>query len=432
MSKCKQNTLFFGWMVCLLGAVFYCYEYLLRIEPSVIVHELLQHFDTNATTLGLAIAMYYYAYTPLQLIVGILIDRYGSRVVLTLAVIACTLGSYLFGTSHSIYVLGIARFIIGFGSAFAFVACLKLASEWLPHKHFALFAGITTTLGMLGAMAGTMSLTFAIHHFGWSNTVLIGTIIGIIITPLIFFVIRDTPQVIKQHQDDLKNRNKNKLSFKETFAGFLDVLKNGQIWLVSCIAGIFYLSLSAFAELWGIPFLRSVYNLSPQESAIACSMVFAGWLLGSPLSGWLSDKFKTRKKPLFIGGIIMTVFIGLIVWHPWNMSFIMLSMLLLCFGLGASVEIICFAVTRENCVNHITATALGFTNSIIMFGGMLFQPLIGFLLDLSWTGEFIEGGRLYSASNYQHALWLLPILMLAGTFLLLKLKETYSITVTDT
>lgn len=416
----KKNTLFFGWLVCLLGAVFYCYEYLLRIEPSVIVPELLQHFNTNATNLGLAIAMYYYAYTPLQLIVGMLIDRYGTRLVLTFAVIACTFGSYLFGNSHSIYILGIARFIIGFGSAFAFVACLKLASEWLPHKHFALFTGITTTLGMLGAMAGTMSLTFAIHRFGWENTILIGTIIGVIVTPLIFFVIHDTPDLIENR------KNKSKITFHQTFHGFMKIVKNNQIWLNSIVACLFYLSLSTFAELWGIPFLRSVYALSLQSSAIACSMVFAGWLFGAPLSGWLSDKFQTRKKPLLVGGILMTICIGLIVIKPWNMSFYMLCTLLLLFGFGSSVEIICFAITRENCSKQNTATSIGFTNSIIMLGGMLFQPLFGFILDLFWSGEFVDGSRFYSINCYKYALYLLPILMLIGTLLSLKLKDTYS------
>ena len=208
MSKflSKKPLLLTSWFICILGATFYCYEYLLRIEPSVMIPHLMHAFNISAGTFGLITALYYYAYTPLQLVVGVLLDRYGSRLIMTLAVIACAIGSFFFSTSSSIYVVSVGRFLIGFGSAFAFVGVLKLAAEWLPRQHFALFAGFLMTIGMLGAMLGDIVLTSAVHSVGWQQTLHIGTIIGVILIPLMWLLIHDTPKWKKSH-------NKTKISF---------------------------------------------------------------------------------------------------------------------------------------------------------------------------------------------------------------------------
>src|SRR3989337_3880200 len=81
MIKTK-TTPTLGWIICTLAAIFYCYEFLLRIEPSVMVKELMQTFQANATELGILYAFFYFIYTPMQVIVGLLLDLYGTRRIL--------------------------------------------------------------------------------------------------------------------------------------------------------------------------------------------------------------------------------------------------------------------------------------------------------------------------------------------------------------
>ena len=119
-TKNKKLSLM-AWVICLIGAIFYCYEYLLRIEPSVMVTDLMKQFSVVATGFGFITAAYYYAYTPMQLFVGVLIDRYGTRLMIGIGIITCAAGSFLFSVSSSVYVAAFSRLLIGFGSAFAFV-----------------------------------------------------------------------------------------------------------------------------------------------------------------------------------------------------------------------------------------------------------------------------------------------------------------------
>lgn len=417
MPKKKKALSIVGWMICLIGAVFYTYEYLLRIEPSVMVAQLMRHLGVAATGFGLIIAFYYYAYTPMQLFVGVLIDRYGSRLMIGLGVISCTVGSFLFSISHAIYLAAFARLLIGFGSSFAFVGVLKLGAEWLPKQHFAFFVGLTTALGMLGGMFGDIFLTSLLHEISWQKILHLGTLVGVILIPIILIFVHDTPT-------SKKSPVRLETSFGDLLVGLKKMIKNPQMWICGIIGGTLYLSLSAFAELWGIKFLQAVYNLDAKNASLACSMVFLGWLIGGPFSGWISDHVMSRKKPLIVGGFLSAVVITIVILDLFSISLTTLCILLLLFGIFSSVEVICFAISREINPHHIAATSLAFTNFLVMIGGFVFQPLLGMLLDLFWSGNMLNNEKVYSVKDYQGVFLIIPIAIVLGTSLVFRLHET--------
>jgi sugar phosphate permease len=413
------STYAMGWVICMLGAIFYCYEYLLRMEPSVMVPELMQAFQINATQFGILIASYYFIYSPMQIVVGLLTDLYGPRRILTIAVLSCAIGSFVFGVAHTFQVAALGRLLIGFGSAFAFVGVLKLSANWLPERYFGLFVGVATALGMLGGMLGDIVLSVFVHRFGWQETITVGTILGLILMPLIWSIVRDAPFESKAHVKLVATESK----YKQTFVGFVQILKNPQMWLNGMIACVMYLSLSLFAELWGIPFLHNVYNLSANSAASACSMIFLGWLVGGPLAGYISDYFGMRRLPILIGCLVSTILISVIIYVP-AMPLVLLYGLLFAFGVFSSFEVICFAISRDISNKKLVATAAAFTNCLTMLGGIACQPLIGKILDAMWGGELINGIRGYSAANYRYALTVLPVGLLLGLILSFWLRET--------
>jgi sugar phosphate permease len=327
MIKIKNSTL--GWIICSLAALFYCYEYLLRIAPSVMVPELMQTFQATATEFGILSAFFYFAYVPMQIIVGLLLDLYGPRRILTLAIITCTIGSYVFSVSDIILVAAVGRALIGFGSAFAFVCVLKLTHAWLPQRFFALFVGLATALGMLGAIFQITILGSLVQDLGWKQTINIGTIVGICLIPLVWLIIRDKPE----NEPRQKNKIKPKPQYRETFTGFLKILKNPQMWLNGFIGCLMYLSLSAFAEMWGIRSLTVVYSTSTYNAGLACSLVFFGWLVGGPLIGYISDTTNSRKIPVAVGCLISAILISLVIYLP------QMNLMFLYWGLKQKIEL---------------------------------------------------------------------------------------------
>jgi MFS family permease len=415
-----SKTATIGWIICGLGAIFYCYEYLLRIQPSVMVPELMRQFHISADRFSAIISLYYLAYTPMQVIVGVITDLYGPRYILTFAVFICTLGSFLFGIADNLYLASIGRFLVGFGSAFAFVSALKLASIWLPLNRFALFAGLVTALGMLGAMAGDIGLTHLVASVGWKQTVYFGTLLGIILLPIVWLVIRDKKNIDQQQSISGSTRS----AYRDTFSGLVVILRNPQVWIVGFIGCILYLSLSVFAELWGIPFLKEVYHLNANQAAFANSLVFLGWLLGAPLTGWISDKMRQRRLPLMLGCLLSVIAITWVIYVPATPLFIVESLLFL-FGVFSSIEVVCFAIGREMSPRHVSGAAVSFVNLLVMFGGLIFQPLVGKILDIYWRGHLVNGIRVYDGHTFQLALSVIPVAIIVGILLSVILRESF-------
>ena len=90
-SPISRRQLVFGSIICAIAALFYCYEFVLRIIPGVLQSELSAAFgNISASTFGQLSALYYFAYSPMQVPVGILMDRFGPRRLLSLACFCCT------------------------------------------------------------------------------------------------------------------------------------------------------------------------------------------------------------------------------------------------------------------------------------------------------------------------------------------------------
>ncbi len=414
-SLSKQYS-WYGWFVCSLAALFYCYEYLLRIEPSVMVLPLRHHFlSLSAGGLGLLSATYYWTYTPMQAVVGVMTDRFGPKRALTVAILFCVLGTYIFANTSNIYVAAGGRFLVGAGSAFAFVGVLKLAAMWLPEKHFPLFAGITTALGMLGALVGDIGMTWMVHNWGWHSVLMLSVFVGCALVPVYYLFVHE--KIIH----DPANTNE---KFSHYIHGFIALLKNRDILIAGVIGCLLYLSLSAFAEMWGIPFLQCVY---PDQHIIAStlnSMVFLGWLIGAPTSGWLSQRLRSRRNLLIWGSLFSTVFFLVILIHP-HLPPLLMGVLLFLFGLSSSAQILCFVVGRDYVNVKLAATAAGVINMLVMLSGMILQPVMSHMLDAAWHGAMQNGLRFYSVADFQVAMIILPIASIVSAVLAFFMRESF-------
>jgi MFS family permease len=405
----KQIVL--GSVICLIGTLFYCYEFVLRIIPGVLQSELSEAFgDLSASAFGQISALYYFAYSPMQLPVGILMDRFGPRRLLFLACLCCAIGSLMFSYSSSVLLAGAGRFLVGFGSSFAFVGVLSLAVNWLPKRFFSLVAGLMTTLGMMGLIYGEVKITEMAASMGLNYVLLMMVLIGFLLTGLTFFVVRDGPG-----GSQIKGQ-----SLPEFFRNIGRVLLSPQIWLIGFVGACLYTSMSVFGELWGKSYLEQAHHLSKIQAAKTISFMFLGWGIGAPLAGFFSDWSGRRVLPLVLGSILSLICIGIILYCP-GLSYFSLNVLIFLYGLFSGTEIIVFVMAKENSGVDLSGTVFAAANMIVTLGGVIFQPLVGVLLDKFGAGHVVDGVHVYSTIDYQLALSILPIgllLVLVSAFFL--------------
>ncbi len=176
----------------------------------------------------------------------------------------------------------------------------------------------------------------------------------------------------------------------------------------------------------GHSILKQGYGFSPEEAAFAITMIFWGWVFGGPLAGWISDTLKKRCLPLTIMPLLAIVTISLVLYGNLHSTWEIFTTLFF-FGIFTSVQVIVFAVGRELNPLQLSATACAFINMIVMVGGMIFQPLIGHIVDLSFVSHGGSAVNL-TAKSYQIALSIIPILLVVCSFLsYFILKETHAI-----
>ncbi|MDR3490869.1 MAG: MFS transporter [Gammaproteobacteria bacterium] len=404
------------WLICSIGMLFYCYNYFLRVSPSVMQHDLMQNLHISASQFGNLAAFYYYAYTPMQIPVGMIYDRFGARLVLFFACLFALLGLGIFISANNLLMASLGRFLIGFGTAFAYIGVLKLASLWLAPNRFATVAGLTTAFGMASAIFSDLYLTKFVQLLGYKNALYSALMVGVVLSFFILIFMRNKP---KQELSQA-GTSASPMTIKQLFTALNVVLANPQMWLIGLIGCLFYLPASVFLDLWGIPYLKAVYQITPEAAASIVSMTFVGWIIAGPSIGMLSDKIKRRRAPLLISALMSAILLSVVFYVP-HLPLVSLYVLFFFIGIFCGAHPLCFALGKENNPNAISGTAVAVTNTLIMIGGVIFQPIVGKLLD--WHANNDTG--IYTASDYTYALSVVPLGLVVAIMLTFFLKETY-------
>jgi MFS family permease len=396
----------FGWLT---GAFFFFYAWVLRVAPSVMVEELMRDFAVGAAVVGHLSAAYFYGYAGMQIPVGVLLDRFGPRRLMTLAALVCAGGCVLLATSSALAAASAGRFLIGASAAFSLVGSMAVAGQWFHANRFALLSGLSMAMGMAGGVFGQAPLRLAVEASDWRSTTLALAAGGVALAVAAWATVRD--------------RWRGSGGLGQALSGLGAVLANRQAWLVALVGLGTSAPLLAFASLWGVPFLETAYRLPRAQAATLTSLIFVGWGVGAPAIGWLSDRIGRRKPPLIAGLLLETAALALLVYVP-GLPMPVLGLLCFLVGFFGSAQIVCFALARETHAAALSGTAIGFVNGMVTGAGALFQPLVGLLLDLAWTGETSQGARLYAPESYRLAFASLIVSCLAGLLCLAAVRET--------
>lgn len=406
------------WFIWGLAALFYAYEFFLQVSVSVMGSDLMRAFSINAAQLGNLAGLYFYAYAPMQIPAGIFLDTLGPRKLLTSSSAICVLGALLFGIGQHLWQAEIGRLLIGVGSSFAVIGTFKLAAEWFTPNKFAFVVGLTVMLGMLGAVVGGAPLALVVNAIGWRDSMLCLAGFGLLLCLLIWFVVRDTPKKAVPTIHETPNTRQ-----KTIGASLRYIFKQKQNWLLGLYGGLMFAPTSAFAALWGVPFLMTKYAMTKPTAAGAISLIFIGWAVASPLCGWISDRIRLRKPPMYIGTMVAFIMMMFIIYVSLPIPVLYIS--LFCFGFFSAGFLPSFSMVREISPPQINATALGFMNMMNMLGGAFLQPTIGWILDRYWQGQLDHGARIFPLYAFHASLFTLPCILFLAFLLLPFIRETY-------
>lgn len=411
----RKSYLGFAWLVWGLATAFYFSDYLARVAPGVMHRYLQIDFGINEAGFGILTASFYIPYILMQIPVGLTVDRLSIRWLLTVMSLVTAFGCCVFGLADGLMMASIGRMLIGFSAAFAFVCSLRLATSWFPPTMLGLLSGLTQSLGMLGAAAGEAPVSFLVSNVGWRHSMLIIAFLFIALAGLLYQFIQDKPGGQRNEV-----RSVNRISI---FQSLKIILSNRQTWLNALYAGFLFGPTAVIGEAIGPAYLQYGRGLGMHAAAFATGLIFIGWGISGPVSGWLSDKIGRRKPIMIISAVFGVIFTTIFVFIP-NLTQTSAYLLFFAFGLTNTGVAIAYAVSTELHDRNVIGTSIAFTNMTSIFVGASLQPLVGRLVDMA------SGPRAYNLetlllSDFQAGLKLLPLCSLVALVLAFTIKETY-------
>ena len=236
---------------------------------------------------------------------------------------------------------------------------------------------------------------------------LINTGLGVLILILALVFLKDFPQ-----NYNAKQSNYTSLTLAQ---GLKLAAKNKQNWLAGLYIGLLNLAVLLLGAMWGTTYLK-IINPDFTEATYTgiIGMIFIGTIIGSPLSGWISDRLKSRKKAM-IGGAVLSLLVMLLIIFPPSTSSIIFYGLFLLLGLITAAQSIGYPVIGESNDDKVLGTANGLSAVVLMGMGAIGQPLFGKLVD-------VFGGN---ADAFQKAIWIMPIAFVLALLCVFLLKETF-------
>jgi MFS family permease len=381
-------------IICLLGASFYFYETILEIIPSTMINGIMGTYHINGFKAGIFDTCYFVTYAIMQIPGGALLDKYGARKVMPLAALSCFVGLSLFGITDHYYVGLLGRLIAGLGGTFGLMGAMFIVSSWVPSKHLALALGLTITLGLSGGLTEG-ALTSLVHLEGWRWVTLMLAFIALAIAVLMFLVLRDNTHRTRQ---------------RTSLTDILNVIKSKQNRWIGLFGGLLYVPTGTIASLWGVNFFHTYFpTISLSTAANINSMIFLGWIVGSPAAGFISDAIK-RRRLLLVLSSACCVLIFLAISYFDHLSITKMFVLFFLIGLFSSFSGLTFVMAIER--NPTSSGAvIGFINMLAIIPTIIIAPLFGKILDHFWDGRLFHGARIFSLHAYQQGMKLEALLI---------------------
>lgn len=387
-----------AWVIWLVALAVYVLAVFHRSSLGVAGLLAQDRFHINAAQLSFFTVLQLVVYAGLQIPIGVLLDRFGSRVLLLSGLVLMTAGQLMFAFATSFPVAVLARAVIGAGDATVFVSVIRLVTLWFLIRQAPVVTQVTGQVGQLGAILAAAPLSFALAHFGWTKSFALASTAGLVLMVAVALLVKDSPY----RRDSVA-----KIKMRALGRSLRLVWGNPGTRLGMWSHFTAQFSTTVFTLLWGFPFLVTAEGLS-SGAASTLLMVMTVWVVISGLVlGALVARFPYYRSWMVLA-IVGAMALGWAVVllrstpaPPW-----MLVVLVCLMATGGPASMVGFDLARTFIPAEATGRANGFVNVGGFSASLMTMGLIGVLLDRSSGGATTyDLGDFRVAMSVQFLFW---------------------------
>lgn len=355
-------------------------------------------FQVDATTLSLFAVVQLGVYAAAQLPVGMALDQFGPRKVMTIGAILMAIGQLGMALSPTVGLAIGMRVLVGIGDATTFVGAVRLLPAWFPERRVPLLTQITGIVGQLGQVISAVPFVALLHHAGWPPAFTILAGLGAVAAVTTWLIVRDAPRhapgdTASREPGDapptptVTDPNRSPGTTKVSSPTLREVFAHPGSWLGFWTHMVTSFSLNAFALMWGYPFLVSGQGLTPaQASGLLTINVFVAILAG-PIIGEFTARHPLRRSWAVIAiAIAVGVAWALVIVPSTPRPMWVLVLFISLLAVGGPGSAIGFDYARSFTAPARLGAATGLVNVGGFAGSMVAVLGIGVVMDLGHSG----------------------------------------------
>lgn len=398
-----------GWVkftLILLGALFYFIANFQRIAiPGAVFDVLQQELSVTApyiTAFG-AIFMYIYAFN--QLVIGVLVDRFGGLRVMFAGGAILGLGALLFPISSNLPLMYFSRVLVGLGGSTFYLSLIRELREFFSDKNFGIAISVMLCIGYCGGIAANAPFVFMMQHINWREILLF--IGGIVAVGVILFALLSTKIKFPEINENVKLRT---LPFRLV----LHKKHNRNLFSFACCNfGISY----AIQSIIGKKFLEDFCMMAPSKASVVLSIMAVIAAIFNIINASFC-KMCHNHRVMFLKNASVITFVSLLMiclCLIFNIRTGYIALIFFILAGNASLTSLLVPVLHLTNRKMVSGTAVSIMNfCFFMMVGFL-GTAMGFLLNL-FEPEKVNNVLVYSNKSY---------LAVFGMFFLISVFELY-------
>jgi MFS family permease len=379
-----------------------------RASTSVIGPELIRDLSLSPEALGFANGAFFIALLLPQVLVGVLFDRIGPRITVSILSVLMVAGAFLHAVAESGAGLAAARFIVGLGCAGSFMSAVVLISRWYPRHSWSMALSWVFALSQAGFFLAGLPLAAVSEWIGW-RVAFVGMGIAAAIAGVLFFsLVRDHPPGhVPQKTEPIG-----------ALTGLRQVLATPGLLRVLALFMVAYAAFASVMLLWAGPYLNDVHGLD----ALDRGRVLFGMALFQTVAGLavgpMDRVFNSRKWVAVANATVaLTALVGLAT-IPDISTTSAIALLFLLSGASAYGSVLLTHI-RSHFPDHLAGRGATTGNMAQLIGAALLPIITGFI-----PGLFPHAGPGYAPLAYQWIFATLAMALAAGLAVYLTARDS--------
>jgi len=379
-----------GYRWVILGLLTFCvlvYGIIFQTIPPILPI-LISTFNISYTQAGALMSLFTLPKIFFSLPGGILIDRYGAKILGIASLLTMAFGTTVIATGSCYWVLGLGRLLAGIGCACLVVVGLKSITSWFYGREIGLSMGVFNLSLPLGTILSLNFMGLIAHQFHWRVSIMVGLAMSLIALGLFLGLFRNINEGEKTRSNS---------------PGLLTVMKEAglRIWCVGLSWGLFNAGMISFFTYAPDYFVNQGMDIA-KAGLLASSPMWSSIIL-APIFGMLIDRIGQRWLFVSVGCGGMAILLYLIPVFTTHAT-------LLTIFIGIFVALVTpaiFSFPAEFLPEPIIGFGFGIVGMNLGIGISLGPYVVGMLRDA--TGNYIWS---FAAMATFTALGIIPILFL--------------------